>query len=292
MADDSPLKDAQTYCADLVRRFDRDRYICALLSPDHVRPHLMALYAFNIEIAITSETVSNPLIGQMRLKWWHDALDDISRGHPPAHQVALPLSVTVRQTRLPQELLAGMISARLEDFAESPPETLTELTSYADRTAGTLAELSMMAMGHSENSGGVTMHQMGTAYALTGLIRALPFARPGQRIFLPTDLCQQENFNITDLNGLLSRQSASPELCHVLCRVADHAETLVAAVCQAQTSIPSQVMAVLLPAALTRRQLSRLKLCGHDPFRLKMAETGPNPGDMLRLAWARFRRRI
>ncbi|MDP2732480.1 MAG: squalene/phytoene synthase family protein, partial [Hoeflea sp.] len=88
------------YCANRVRRFDRDRFLTALFCPSDRRADLLALYAFNIEIAGVRETVSEPLLGHIRIQWWRDALDGIYDGDPPAHHVAGPLSRAVRRHRL------------------------------------------------------------------------------------------------------------------------------------------------------------------------------------------------
>lgn len=52
------------HAADVARQYDRDRYLSALLAPADHRPGLMALYAFNAEIARTRELVSEPLPGK------------------------------------------------------------------------------------------------------------------------------------------------------------------------------------------------------------------------------------
>ncbi|HTV90379.1 MAG TPA: squalene/phytoene synthase family protein, partial [Stellaceae bacterium] len=61
--------------AALVRRHDRDRYQTALLAPAEKREALFALYAFNYEIARVRETVREPMLGQIRLQWWREAID-------------------------------------------------------------------------------------------------------------------------------------------------------------------------------------------------------------------------
>ena len=58
-----------------VRRYDRDRYLSALLAPDAARPHLMALYAFNAEICRIAGQVSEPQMAEIRLQYWLDTLD-------------------------------------------------------------------------------------------------------------------------------------------------------------------------------------------------------------------------
>ena len=68
---------------------DNDRFLTALFAAAAEREALFALYAFNIEIAKTRETVSEPLIGQMRLQWWRDAIDEIF-GDGPVRRHAEP----------------------------------------------------------------------------------------------------------------------------------------------------------------------------------------------------------
>jgi phytoene/squalene synthetase len=66
------------YCLDQVRRFDRDRYLTALFATPSARADLMALYAFNLEVAKTREMVREPMMGLMRLQWWRDCIADIT----------------------------------------------------------------------------------------------------------------------------------------------------------------------------------------------------------------------
>ena len=50
-----------------MRRHDRDRYQTALFAPAARREALFALYAFNYEIARVRESVTQPMLGQIRL---------------------------------------------------------------------------------------------------------------------------------------------------------------------------------------------------------------------------------
>jgi len=74
-----------SYAGEQVRRFDHDRFMTTIFAPPASREHLLALYAFNLEIAKVGEVVSEPLIGKMRLQWWRDALDRLHAGERVAH---------------------------------------------------------------------------------------------------------------------------------------------------------------------------------------------------------------
>ncbi|MGB1876681.1 MAG: squalene/phytoene synthase family protein, partial [Rhodospirillaceae bacterium] len=52
-----PTDKSLSYTADLVKRYDRDRFLTALFAPVGVRERLLTLYAFNVEIARIRRTV-------------------------------------------------------------------------------------------------------------------------------------------------------------------------------------------------------------------------------------------
>ena len=47
---------AYAHCEALVRASDKDRFVASLFAPTGTRPHLFALYAFNLEIARVGES--------------------------------------------------------------------------------------------------------------------------------------------------------------------------------------------------------------------------------------------
>ncbi|HKA47116.1 MAG TPA: squalene/phytoene synthase family protein, partial [Methyloceanibacter sp.] len=58
----------------IARDGDPDRYLSALFAPAAARDHLLALYAFNVELARVGELVHEPQLGEIRLQWWRDVL--------------------------------------------------------------------------------------------------------------------------------------------------------------------------------------------------------------------------
>ena len=79
------------YCANLVRGSDFERYAATLfVAPEHRRA-LLALFAFNIEIARIREQISQPLAGEIRLQWWSDLIDGLARGEAAGNPVAADL---------------------------------------------------------------------------------------------------------------------------------------------------------------------------------------------------------
>src|SRR5258708_38864649 len=91
--------DPTQYCAQQVRRFDHDRYLGTMFAREPVQARLFALYAFNVEIARVREIVSEPVIGQMRLQWWRDAITEFAAGaarRPPRAPALSPARAAPR----------------------------------------------------------------------------------------------------------------------------------------------------------------------------------------------------
>ena len=104
----------------LVRRHDRDRYQTALFAPADRREALFALYAFNYEIARVRESVTQPMLGQIRLQWWREIVAAAFEGGPPrAHYVAGPLAAVITSFGLTRGHFDRMIDTREEDLADA-----------------------------------------------------------------------------------------------------------------------------------------------------------------------------
>src|SRR5256885_12928157 len=88
----APARDRRSAQADrlspvaaLVRRHDRDRFQTVLFAPAARREALFALYAFNYEIARVRESVTLPMLGQIRLQWWRENIAAAFQGGAIRH---------------------------------------------------------------------------------------------------------------------------------------------------------------------------------------------------------------
>jgi len=255
------------YCAGEVRRHDRDRYVAALFAPDPERRALIALAAFNLEIAKIRESVSEPMLGEIRLQWWREALDGITAGAPRQHAVVLALADTVGRHDLPPERLARMIDARAFDLEDRQPVDLDELAAYAGDTSGELACLALEALGVRGASHLAAGHALGTAWALVGLLRAVPFHAAQRRCYLPESVTAAAGLRPGALYGGTLGDALRAAVADVA-RAADEALVQVEA---AAGEFPRAGRPVLLLRHLARMDLRRLARAGHDPFALKPA---------------------
>ncbi|HUK61478.1 MAG TPA: squalene/phytoene synthase family protein [Stellaceae bacterium] len=272
----------------LVRERDRDRYLAALFAPAGVRDSLLALYAFNSEIARAREVVREPILGQMRLQWWRETIAAIYEGGPVRrHEVAEPLAAAIRERGLSRAHFDRLIEAREADFADAPPADLAALEAYAEATSAPLVMLALQCFGLHDPAAEDMARALGIAYALAGLVRAVPFHAKARRLYLPADRLAAARL---DPERTIFVGRFSDALGAVTGKVADRARFHLAAARARQTDIPRRARAALLPAVVAARVLKRLARAGHNPFAPDLQR--PDAALPLALALAAARGRV
>ncbi len=272
-----------SYCARQVRRLDNDRFLCALFAPADRREALFALYAFNLEVARIREAVSEPLVGQIRLQWWREALDGICTGKPPHHHVAVPLAEAVGRFGLDRAPFERLLDARAFDLEDRAPADLEALVAYAEGTSATLTALALDILGARDEAAGEAGRHVGIAWALTGLVRAVPFHARARRVYLPLASCGNAGVELEDL----FRLRPGPGLPRVIAEIAETARRHLDAARRQRVS--RQALPALLPAALADGYLHRLKKAGFDPFHRRVQNAGA--GRLVRLFFRALRGR-
>jgi Squalene/phytoene synthase len=127
------------YVLDLVRSADRDRFLAALFAPEPARTDLLALLAFDHELARTRLVTREPMLARIRLQWWREAVVEAAgTAKPRAQPIVESLSEMVRRRALAPERLTALIDAR-EEEVEGPLDVL--------RAGHALADLQLAALG-------------------------------------------------------------------------------------------------------------------------------------------------
>ena len=62
-----------------LRAQNPDRYLATLFAPAACRSSLIALFAFDHEIARAQWNMREPMAGLIRLQWWQDVIDGFSQ---------------------------------------------------------------------------------------------------------------------------------------------------------------------------------------------------------------------
>lgn len=265
-----------------VRRHDRDRFVMALFAPSAVREALFTLYGFNIEIARVRELVSEPMLGQIRLQWWHDTLDSLYGGGRGAdHPVAADLARIIADHSLSRSHFDSLLNARLTDLDNGPLPDLTALEDYAEGTSAALLFLALELLGVRDDAAFAAARHVGIAWALTGLLRAAPYHAAAGRIYLPFSLLDAHGVEVEDL--LAGKPPAA--LTALGRELSERVRHHIAQARALHRDLPQAAVPALLAAALAESYLDRLAKTGFNLFDPQWSLTRPRPALLAWKAW-------
>jgi len=251
------------HCEALVREADPDRYWASLLAPEEKRPYLHALHAFNFEIARVRESVREPMLGEIRLQWWRDALQGEARGDVRANPVAAALDDTIVKFRLPRQALVDLIDARMFDLYDDPMPSLNDLEGYSGETSSSLIQFSSIILADGKDPGTAdAAGHAGVAYAITGLLRAFPLhARQGQ-LYMPADILARHGVVRDDIvtgRGGPGLKGALADMRAIARRHLDQTRKL-------RATVPPAAEPAFRPLALVEPYLKVMEKGDYDPL--------------------------
>jgi len=238
-------------------RLDRERHLCALAAPYDQRAGLMALIAFNRELARIGATVSEPMLGKIKLQWWIDVIPGILQGRPPSHPVARALAEVQGALADRSSQLKALAQARNFDLETAKPASLDELLTYAYATGGALHTLMLDVLGVADEDAHAAARDIGAAWALIGLMRALPYQNSG-RDMLPSGSTVRDV--LAQAQGLLRDAR--------------------------ERSVPKAALPAVLVARLADRHMMRLEKQNWDPAQSEEPPAGA--GAVLTVWWGKI----
>jgi phytoene synthase len=261
---EAPPNGDYAYCEGLLRREDKDRWLASLFVPRQRRRHIHALYAFSLETARVREIVSEPLLGEIRLQWWLDALDGTSESDAKANPVAAALLDTIARFDLPQAPIRKLISARAADLYGDPVQSVAALESYAEATCSTLFRIAARILEGEESAASrdAALHA-GIAYGITGLIRALPWHCARDQVFVPAEILQAHGASRDDFAAGHVSKGILAALADLRAITRAHLDTFDARL----HSLPNKSRTAFLPACLCEPYLRLMETPDYDPFK-------------------------
>jgi phytoene synthase len=253
--------DDAAYLSRLVREHDRPRYYATLFAPGELRDDLIALYGFAAELARVPNLVSEPQLGEVRLRWWHDSLsaatETAGAGQTPALRA---LSATIAKHRLPVAPLEALIEARSADLYADPPANLTELEGRLGETESSLFQMAAIIAGAEGPEVAEAAGHAGVAY---GLARRLAVTGPDRargRTFLPADVLGSSGISAHDVFAA----TPQPELSNALGRTVAIARRHLRESQQRVSALRRSVRSPFLPLAVVAPLLRRIERAGAD----------------------------
>lgn len=138
---------------------DRDRFLASLFAPEPERRGLLAVLAFDHELARTRSVTREPMLARIRLEWWREAVVEAAGEEKPrAQPIVEVLSEIVRRHGLPMQRFFDLIDAREEEI-EGPLDVV--------RAGHALADLQLAVLGVADEATRNAARDIGAA-ALMG----------------------------------------------------------------------------------------------------------------------------
>jgi phytoene synthase len=250
------------HCASLVRGADRDRYLAALFAPAERRDALLALYAFNIEIARIREVAREPMPGEIRLQWWREVLSGEREGEGAAHPVAAALMASLRQYGIAPERLSAIVDAHTFDLYDETLPTLDDLDNYAVMTQSALIDIAADILGADRSETMMLVRSAGIASTVAGILTGLPRHAARGQMYIPQEVLDRHGVT---REQILARED-SDALKSGLAELRRHARRQLAAAQADMAFAQVAILPALLPLALVGPALRPMDRRGYEPF--------------------------
>ncbi len=253
------------HCAALVREADRDRYLSILFAPAEHRDALLALYAFNVEIARVRDLAREPMPGEIRLQWWREALEGKREGEAMANPVAAGLRATMARYGLGGERLIALLDAHSFDLYNEPMATATDLEIYGIKTQSALFTTAAQILGASDAASEIVTVDAGIAYAIAGVAAGLPRHTARRQLFLPQDVLKRHQVDANTIFAGQTSEGLRAALADIRALARRHLDLAQAKL----AAVPPQILPALLPAALIGPTLRTMEQPDYQPLQFE-----------------------
>jgi phytoene synthase len=258
-------KDSAAFCADLVRSHDFVRYASTLFVPAEERRALLALYAFNAEIARIRDQVSQPLPGEVRMQWWTDLLAGAGHGGVEGNPVASELQLAIRTYGLPTEPMSRLIDEHQFDLYNDPMPTLAALEGYVHETASALFVLAARILASPSAEIEHLARHAGFAEGFVQVIASLPRDAARRQLFLPLQFLQSQGVGIEEVFS----GKQTPKLRAAVDQLVEEARRHLQTAEELLAHVPPRARLAFLPLVLARHDIARMSRADNDPFILR-----------------------
>ena len=277
---------ASIECDRLVKQYDYENYLCSLFLDSKARTSILALRAYNVELATVRDAArNNALTGRIRFQFWRDTLDsayssssgvEATSGLNP---IGRSLYDAIQGHGLKKRWLSRLLVAREKELENEELSDIGDYEEYAEAVGSSLMYLSLqchniyetekdamgIAGGMSDEKGYIAAGHVGRTIGMVTLLRSIPFtAENSQRFTLPFWVMSRHGVKREDFQ--LGVCTPAMRDCVLEAATAANNQLLDAQKMQEDGEISPSVARVLLPAALAQDYLTRLEEADFDIF--------------------------
>jgi phytoene synthase len=221
----SPAQDDQAaIIAAQLRELDRDAYLASLVLPNHARLAVQTLHAFAAELAAVHRRVREPMPGEIRLQFWHDALEGERHGDVESNPLAKSLFETIESHQLSKVPLLRMVAAHRFDLYQDPMPDKNQFEGYAGEVSSIIfqyaAQICANETDEPETFNDAAGH-LGVAQTYVRALHSFEHDRRRAQIFLPLNVF--EAYGVKDVDIFAGAQKE--QILQALSSCAEEART-------------------------------------------------------------------
>lgn len=133
--------------SELVPKSEDVRLACAFIPDTGKRAEVMALFAFLEILRDIPERTTDPLMGEIRLRWWYEAIEEIEQGRPVRyHPLTESLKAMIARYDLPAKDFLDLIEGQMP-LLDKGPLTIKDALGVVDRGEGHLFCMAAKVLG-------------------------------------------------------------------------------------------------------------------------------------------------
>ncbi len=283
---DFGIEDVSLTLSTRLRQGQRALFLCSLFLPEPYRSAVIAIYSFNFEITRIRGLINEPLAGQLRLKWWYDAIESIGTGKISNHPVISQIEQVIEEFQIDPLLLLSLVEANAANLSPRQPDSVTEMLEQIDKTSGVLYRLLVNVVDSKGSDNAVSAgYHIARACEISRILRSLASDANTGINCLPRDICRREGLATNDINKLETSEPLEDKIIEVIRAVVDVGIDELLKGRGFRKDINPLVRTVLLPATLAGQDFKALTAEGFDPRRMRPRPLEPGPFAMIKLWW-------
>ena len=123
------------------------RLACAFIPDAEKRAEVLSLFAFLETLREVPERTTDPLMGEIRLRWWYEAIEEIEQKRPVRyHPLTEALKALIGRYDLPPKDLLDMIEGQMP-LLDKGALTIKDALGVVDRGEGHLFHMAAKVLG-------------------------------------------------------------------------------------------------------------------------------------------------
>ncbi len=183
-----------------LKYYSPDLYSSIFFAPSEKREALTALYAFAMELDKIPDSVSEPVLGDIRLQWWREALENSLNGQLSGNPLTDTLGKVIITHNLPIVRIQEMIDAHSFELSDDIFPDLVDLKIYLKKKFISMVRLAVLILGNEQNENlEQAIEDAGLAYGYSIILSNLPLNLSKGRVYLPQSMIDEHCIDLQTL---------------------------------------------------------------------------------------------